>query len=100
MLVSGPSNTGIPQAPTPDGTFPVYLRLRSQTMSGTNPDGTHYSDAGIKWISYFHAGEAIHGFDRTSYGSPQSLGCVELPVSEAARVWPYTPIGTLVTIAP
>jgi peptidoglycan hydrolase-like protein with peptidoglycan-binding domain len=100
VLVSGPSNTGIPKAPTPDGTFPVYLRLRSQTMSGTNPDGTHYSDAGIKWISYFHAGEAIHGFDRTSYGSPQSLGCVELPVSEAARVWPYTPIGTLVTIAP
>ena len=100
VLVNGPSNTGIPQAPTPDGTFPVYLRLRSQTMSGTNPDGTHYSDAGIKWISYFHAGEAIHGFDRTSYGSPQSLGCVELPVSEAARVWPYTPIGTLVTIAP
>ena len=86
VLVSGPSNTGIPQAPTPDGTYPVYLRLRSQTMSGTNPDGTHYSDAGIKWISYFHAGEAIHGFDRTSYGSPQSLGCVELPVSEAARV--------------
>jgi peptidoglycan hydrolase-like protein with peptidoglycan-binding domain len=100
VLVNGPSNTGIPKAPTPDGTFPVYLRLRSQTMSGRNPDGTHYSDAGIKWISYFHAGEAIHGFDRTSYGSPQSLGCVELPVAEAARVWPYTPIGTLVTIAP
>ena len=100
VIVSGPSNTGIPQAPTPEGTFPVYLRLRSQTMSGTNPDGSHYSDAGIKWISYFHQGDAIHGFNRTSYGSPQSLGCVELPVSEAAQVYPYTPIGTLVTIAP
>ena len=53
---------------------------------GHEPRRQHYSDAGIKWISYFHAGEAIHGFDRTSYGSPQSLGCVELPVSEAARV--------------
>jgi lipoprotein-anchoring transpeptidase ErfK/SrfK len=100
VIVSGPSNTGIPKAPTPEGTFPVYLRLASQTMSGTNPDGSHYSDAGIRWISYFHQGDAIHGFDRTSYGSPQSLGCVELPVSEAARVYPYTPIGTLVTIAP
>ena len=100
VILSGPSNTGIPEAPTPEGTFPVYLRLRSQTMSGTNPDGSHYSDAGIRWISYFHQGDAIHGFNRTSYGSPQSLGCVELPVSEAAQVYPYTPIGTLVTIAP
>jgi lipoprotein-anchoring transpeptidase ErfK/SrfK len=100
VILSGPSNTGIPQAPTPEGTFPVYLRLASQTMSGTNPDGSHYSDAGIKWVSYFHRGDAIHGFNRSSYGSPQSLGCVELPVSEAARIYPYTPIGTLVTIAP
>jgi lipoprotein-anchoring transpeptidase ErfK/SrfK len=100
VIVSGPSNTGIPQAPTPEGTFPVYLRLRSQTMSGTNPDGSHYSDPGIRWVSYFHDGNAIHGFDRSSYGSPQSLGCVELPVSLAAQVYPYTPIGTLVTIAP
>jgi lipoprotein-anchoring transpeptidase ErfK/SrfK len=100
VILSGPSNTGIPEAPTPEGTFPVYLRLRSQTMSGTNPDGSHYSDPGIKWVSYFHDGNAIHGFDRSSYGSPQSLGCVELPVSEAAQVYPYTPIGTLVTIAP
>ena len=100
VIVSGPSNTGIPQAPTPEGTYPVYQQLRSQTMSGTNPDGSHYADAGIRWISYFHQGDAIHGFNRTSYGSPQSLGCVELPVSEAAQVYPYTPIGTLVTIAP
>jgi lipoprotein-anchoring transpeptidase ErfK/SrfK len=100
VIVSGPSNTGIPKAPTPEGTFPVFQRLASQTMSGTNPDGSHYADAGIKWISYFHGNDAIHGFDRKSYGSPQSLGCVELPVSEAAQVYPYTPIGTLVTIAP
>jgi peptidoglycan hydrolase-like protein with peptidoglycan-binding domain len=99
VIVSGPSNTGIPKAPTPEGTFPVFQRLVSQTMTGTNPDGSHYSDAGIKWISYFHGNDAIHGFNRTSYGSPQSLGCVELPVSEAAQVYPYTPIGTLVTIA-
>jgi peptidoglycan hydrolase-like protein with peptidoglycan-binding domain len=100
VIVSGPSNTGIPEAPTPEGTFPVFQRLTSQTMTGTNPDGTAYHDAGIKWISYFHGNDAIHGFNRSSYGSPQSLGCVELPVTEAARVYPYTPIGTLVTIAP
>ena len=92
-------NTGVPAAPTELGTYPVWLRFRTQTMAGTNPDGSRYSDPGIRWISYFHGGEAIHGFDRGSYGYPQSVGCVELPVSVAKRVWPYTPIGTLVTIA-
>ena len=48
------------------------------TMSGENPDGSHYSDPGIKWVSYFYGGDALHAFDRASYGSPQSLGCVEM----------------------
>jgi lipoprotein-anchoring transpeptidase ErfK/SrfK len=68
-------------------------------MSGTNPDGSHYEDPGIKWISYFNGGDAIHNFDRASFGTPQSLGCVELPLQASAEVWPYMPIGTLVTIA-
>jgi len=98
VILSTPANTGIPAAPTQPGTFPVYVRYASNTMSGTNPDGTHYSDPGVPWISYFNGGDAIHGFNRASYGTPQSLGCVELPIPQAARVWPTTPIGTLVTI--
>ena len=38
------ANTGIPVSPTVDGTFPVYERFRYTIMSGTNPDGSHYSD--------------------------------------------------------
>ena len=38
------ANTGIPVAPTADGTFPVYLRMPFQVMQGTNPDGSHYAD--------------------------------------------------------
>jgi lipoprotein-anchoring transpeptidase ErfK/SrfK len=91
-------NTGISVAPTSLGTYPVYLRYTSQTMSGTNPNGTHYSDPGIPWISYFNGGDALHGFIRSSYGYPQSLGCVEMPFADAALVWPHTPIGTLVTV--
>jgi len=91
-------NTGIPQSPTSLGTYPVYLRYTSQTMSGTNPDGSHYSDPGIPWVSYFNGGDALHGFIRSSYGYPQSLGCVEMPFAAAGVVWPHTPIGTLVTV--
>jgi len=93
-------NTGIPQAPTTVGTYPVYLRYTSQTMRGTNPDGTTYNDPGIPWVSYFHGGEALHGYIRSSYGFPQSLGCVEMPFATAGQIWPHTPIGTLVTVRP
>ena len=94
------ANTGISIDPTPLGTFPVYLRYVSHSMSGTNPDGSHYDDPGIPWISYFVGGSALHGFIRSSYGWPQSLGCVEMPFASAQTIWPHTPIGTLVTVQP
>ena len=98
MILTSPGNTGIASAPTAQGTWPVFEHISVGTMSGTNPDGSHYHDPGIRWISYFHGGDALHEFPRASFGTPQSLGCVELPEAAAAEVWPYTPIGTLVTI--
>jgi peptidoglycan hydrolase-like protein with peptidoglycan-binding domain len=98
LILTSPGNTGVPTAPTQLGTFPVFEHIPVGTMSGTNPDGSHYHDPGIRYISYFHGGDAIHAFNRTSFGTPQSLGCVELPLAAAAKVWPYTPIGTLVTV--
>jgi peptidoglycan hydrolase-like protein with peptidoglycan-binding domain len=91
-------NTGIAQAPTAAGTYPVYEHLRVTTMSGTNPDGSHYHDPGIQFVSYFNGGDALHAFTRAQYGFPQSLGCVEMALGPAGQVWPYTPIGTLVHV--
>jgi peptidoglycan hydrolase-like protein with peptidoglycan-binding domain len=98
IVLTSPGNTGVPAAPTQLGTYAVFEHIRVGTMRGVNPDGTRYDDPGIRWISYFHRGEALHSFNRASFGTPQSLGCVELPLATAAKVWPYTPIGTLVTI--
>jgi hypothetical protein len=39
----------------------------------------------------------LHAFTRASFGTPQSLGCVELPLA-AREGLAFTPIGTLVTI--
>lgn len=99
VIASTPVNTGIARTPTATGTYPVYERFRTTTMSGTNPDGSHYHDTGIPWVSYFNGGDALHGFTRASYGSPQSLGCVEMPFAVAGKIYPYTPIGTLVHVA-
>jgi peptidoglycan hydrolase-like protein with peptidoglycan-binding domain len=97
-VLTTPVNTGIAAAPTATGTYPVYEHIASGTMSGTNPDGSHYNDPGVPWISYFNGGDALHGFTRAQFGFPQSLGCVEIPPATAGHVWPYTPIGTLVHV--
>jgi L,D-transpeptidase catalytic domain len=93
------ANTGIPAAPTTVGTAAVYLKYTFQIMRGKNPDGSKYADP-VRWVSYFRAGEAVHYFPRGSYGFQQSLGCVELPLAPAAKVYPYLTFGTLVTVTP
>jgi peptidoglycan hydrolase-like protein with peptidoglycan-binding domain len=98
-VLTSPVNGGVSGAPTPLGTFPVYERLASTTMSGTNPSGSHYSDPGVPWVNYFSGGSAVHGFPRASYGSPQSVGCLELPIPTAAKVFTLIDYGTLVHVA-
>ena len=98
VVITTPVNTGIPRRRPRPGVYPVYLRFVTTTMSGLNPDGSHYSDPGIPWVSYFNGGDALHGFVRGSYGFPQSLGCVEEPIPVSGKIWPYTPIGTLVDV--
>jgi hypothetical protein len=100
VILRSAVNTGISGRETDLGTFPVYLHLTETTMSGTNPDGSHYNDPGVPWVNYFSGGDAVHGFVRGSYGWPQSLGCVEAPVDTAGQIFPYVQVGTLVTVSP
>ena len=57
----------------------------------------NYADP-VSWVSYFTGGSAVHYISRGSYGSPQSLGCVELPLDAAKAAYLYLPYGTLVTV--
>jgi len=98
VIMKSLANTGIAAAPTTLGTAPVYLKYYYQVMKGTNPDGSKYADP-VYYVSYFRSGEAVHYFNRGSYGFPQSLGCVELPWSSAKFIWKYLTYGTLVTVA-
>lgn len=97
LLTETLANTGIPAAPTADGTFPVYERLATQIMRGTNPDGSLYADP-VAWVAYFNGGDAIHYIGRAVYGYPQSLGCVEIPYDVGQLIWPHLTLGTLVTV--
>lgn len=91
-------NTGVPGADTTDGTFQVFEHVRYSDMKGTDVTGTKYTDPHVPWASYFDGGEALHGYPRATYGWPQSNGCVEMRISTAGAMWPYTPIGTVVTV--
>jgi lipoprotein-anchoring transpeptidase ErfK/SrfK len=97
VVLQSPTNTGIPSAPTVNGTFPVYERFLSTIMSGTNPGGSHYSDL-VQYVSYFNGGDAVHYFARGGYGYQQSLGCVELPFDAAKQAYPFLTYGSLVTV--
>lgn len=97
LALSSDANTGIPVTPTYLGTYPIYERLTFQIMRGNNPNGTPYADP-VYWINYFEGSDAVHGFLRASYGFPQSLGCVELPLNIAPIVYHDVHYGTLVTV--
>jgi len=97
VVLKSLANTGIPAAPTQDGTFPVYLKFVFSYMKGLNPDGTKYDDP-VWYASYFNGGDAVHEFSRYSYGFNQSLGCVEIPFDEAKKAYPYLTYGSLVTV--
>ena len=93
-----PVNTGAPGADTTDGSYAVFEHVRFSEMKGTNVDGSTYDDPNVPYASYFNGGDALHGFIRASYGTPQSNGCVEMSYANAALIWALTPIGTLVTV--
>jgi L,D-transpeptidase catalytic domain len=98
VVLHGVANTGGPATPTPNGTWPVYLRRPAQVMRGLYPSGKPYADP-VQYVSFFNGDYAVHSMKRASYGTAQSLGCVELPLSEAQRAYPYLTYGSLVTVA-
>lgn len=99
VVLSSPTNTGVPGAETEKGTFPIVERFTSTTMTGTNPDGSKYSDPGVPWVNYFNGGDAVHGFIRPGYGYPQSNGCVELPIETAHTAFGMLRLGDVVVVS-
>lgn len=89
---------GAPGMETITGKFNVYLKVPTQTLRGTNPDGTKYEAPNVPWILYFHGDYALHGApwrDRFGWSGPGgSHGCVNLPVSDAQWIYNWASIGT------
>lgn len=91
-------NTGVPGAGTPVGLYRIRAKLPKDNMRGHELDGRPYNDPGVPWVMYFHGGDALHGFERSGFGWPQSLGCVELPIPAAAELYQQVYVGTRVLV--
>lgn len=90
MVVS----TGIARYPTPPGRFRIYAKYPSVTMSGPG-----YYLPGVPHTMYFYRGYAIHGtYWHNNFGRPMSHGCINLTRADAAWMYAWAPIGTLVVI--
>ena len=87
-------SSGKVMTPTVLGDYEIYLKFRSQTMSGPG-----YSLDNVEWPMYFYAGYAIHGtWWHTMFGTPMSHGCVNLTNEDAKWFWEFAPIGTPVHV--
>lgn len=95
-------SAGAPGTPTVTGTFAIYSKFASQTMSGPNADGSRYVQPNVPWVNYFYRDYAIHGnyWRPTSYfgNVNSSHGCVGLLTGDASWVYTWAPIGTPVVV--
>ena len=92
------ANTGIPGAATPKGHFYIRSMALYANMRGTEPNGQPYYSPHVPWVMGLFGNIAIHGYIRSSYGFPQSVGCVELPVKQARILYHMVKVGTPVDI--
>jgi len=87
-------STGLPETPTVEGEFSIYLKRPAQLMSGPG-----YYLPGVPWVMYFYQGYGIHGtYWHDNFGQPMSHGCVNLPTAEAAWFYDWAEIGTPVLV--
>lgn len=90
MVVS----TGISIYPTPVGRYRIYAKYPSVAMSGPG-----YYLPGVPHTMYFYKGYALHGtYWHNNFGHPMSHGCINLKKPDAAWLYRWAPVGTLVVI--
>lgn len=77
--------------PTPEGTFSIWSKTRSQSMIGGSQElGTYYNLSNVPNSMFFYKGYAIHGaYWHNNFGHPMSHGCVNEPLANAAQIFEW-----------
>jgi lipoprotein-anchoring transpeptidase ErfK/SrfK len=87
-------STGTWLTPTVTGQFNVYVKYRSNKMSGP---GYYLPD--VPYIMYFYGSYGLHGtYWHNNFGTPMSHGCVNLPIDDAGWLYNWASVGTVVNV--
>ncbi|HEX6387432.1 MAG TPA: L,D-transpeptidase [Anaerolineae bacterium] len=84
--------------PTVTGQFRIWLRYESQTMDGRLLGYDYYLE-NVPYVMYFYQDYALHGtYWHNNFGTPMSHGCVNMPTADAAWLFNWASIGTVVSV--
>lgn len=92
---------------TPNGTFTIWKKVRSQKMSGGSKElGTYYYLPNVPYILFFYndkvskySGYSLHGtYWHNNFGVPMSHGCINMKTPDVAQIYGWAPEGTTITI--
>jgi lipoprotein-anchoring transpeptidase ErfK/SrfK len=87
-------STGISIYPTVTGQYHIYVKYRYADMSGV---GWYLPD--VPYVMYFYRGYGLHGtYWHHNFGTPMSHGCVNFTIPDAAWLFDFASVGTLVNI--
>jgi lipoprotein-anchoring transpeptidase ErfK/SrfK len=87
-------STGTWLTPTVTGEYKVYVKYRSASMSGPG-----YYLPNVPYIMYFYKSYGLHGtYWHNNFGTPMSHGCVNLRTDEAAWLFDWASVGTVVNV--
>jgi lipoprotein-anchoring transpeptidase ErfK/SrfK len=91
---SFPVSTGTWQHPTVTGQYQIYVKYVYADMAGPG-----YYLPNVPYVMYFYKGYGIHGtYWHNNFGTPMSHGCINLRTEDAAWIFNWSSIGTMVNI--
>jgi lipoprotein-anchoring transpeptidase ErfK/SrfK len=87
-------STGKPSTPTVTGQYNIWIKLRYDDMRGPG-----YNLKDVPYVMYFYKGYGLHGtYWHNQFGTPRSAGCVNLRTEDAAWLYNFAEVGTLVDV--
>lgn len=116
VVLTTPATTGGPELPTGRGVFHIYFKASPFVFHSPFPPSSpyYYYPTPIQYWMPFDGQEGLHdaswrnnfgpgsNFQPTDLGTGHDIlgthGCVNLPLSAAAFIWNFAPVGTTVVV--